>query len=129
MLARDIMTEGVVSIRPSCSIEDAIDLLLMQRISGLPVVDERERMVGILPEYALLALAYDPSIVGDKVSQHMTTDVLTVDANDPVRKVADLCIVHRVRRVPVLENGRLVGLISRRDVLKAVYQPAATATA
>ena len=129
MLARDIMTEGVVSIRPSCSIEDAIDLLLMQRISGLPVVDERERMVGILTEYALLALAYDPSIVGDKVSQHMTTDVLTVDANDPVRKVADLCIVHRVRRVPVLENGRLVGLISRRDVLKAVYQPAATATA
>ena len=129
MLARDIMTEGVVSIRPGCSIEEAIELLLMQRISGLPVVDERERMVGILTEYALLALAYDPSIVGDKVSQHMTTDVLTVDANDPVRKVADLCIVHRVRRVPVLENGRLVGLISRRDVLKAVYQPAATATA
>jgi CBS domain-containing protein len=122
LTARDIMTEEVLSIRPTATVEEAIELLLMRRISGLPVVDDRDRLVGIVTEFALLAIAYDPNITRDKVSQHMTTDVLTVDADDSIRKVADLCIVHRVRRVPVMEHGRLVGLIARRDVLRAVYE-------
>lgn len=122
LVARDIMTDDIVSIRPTATVEEAIEQLLMQRISGLAVVDERERLVGIVTEFALLAIAYDPSIVRDSVSLHMTTDLLTVDVNDPVRKVADLCIVHRVRRVPVMDNGRFVGLIARRDVLRALHQ-------
>ena len=48
--------------------------------------------------------------------------MLTINADEPINKVADMCIAHRVRRVPVLENGRLVGLIARRDVLKAMYE-------
>ena len=69
------------------------------------------------------------SVLHDAVSQHMTTDLLTVEASDPIRKVADLCVVHRVRRVPVMENGRLVGLISRCDVLRAIYEATAAAAA
>jgi CBS domain-containing protein len=122
LTARDIMTEGVITVRPSCTIQEAIELLLGERISGLPVVDERHRLVGIVTEFALLAVAYDESIMQDAVSQHMTTDLLTVEASDPIRKVADLCVVHRVRRVPVTEGGRLVGLISRCDVLRAIYE-------
>lgn len=124
LTARDIMTEGVITILPSCTIQEAIDLLLAENISGLPVVDESNRLVGIVTEFALLAVAYDEHVLADAVSLHMTTDLLTVDADDPIRKVADLCIVHRVRRVPVMRNGRLAGLISRRDVLKAVYRSA-----
>lgn len=120
--ARDIMTENVVVISPAYSVRDAIELLIGEQISGLPVVDENGRLVGIVTEFALLATAYDNSITSDSVSKHMTTAVLTVDVDDPVRKVADLFIVHRVRRVPVLEKGRVAGLISRRDVLKAVYE-------
>jgi CBS domain-containing protein len=50
----------------------------------------------------------------------MTRELITVAPDDPVSRVADLCIVHRVRRLPVLQNGRLVGIIARRDVLRAL---------
>jgi CBS domain-containing protein len=122
LTARDIMTENVVTILPSCSVGSAIEQLIHEQISGLPVVDEHDQLVGIVTEFALLATAYDESITSESVDKHMTTDVLTVDVDDPVRTVADLFIVHRVRRVPVMEKGRIAGLISRRDVLKAVYE-------
>lgn len=122
--ARDIMTENVVTIPPTCSVGHAVEILIREEISGLPVVDDQDQLVGIVTEFALLATAYDQRIAIESVDKHMTTDVLTVDVNDPVRKVADLFIVHRVRRVPVMENGRIAGLISRRDVLKAVYETA-----
>jgi CBS domain-containing protein len=127
LTARDIMTENVVTILPTCSVRSAIELLISEQISGLPVVDENDCLVGIVTEFALLATAYDERVTSDAVSKHMTTDVLTVDIDDSVRKVADLFVVHRVRRVPVMDRGRVIGLISRRDVLKAVYegQPAA----
>lgn len=129
LTARDIMTADVVVISQKYSVRAAIELLISEQISGLPVVDENERLVGIVTEFALLATAYDDSVCSDAVAQHMTTDVLTVDANDPVRKVADVFIVHRVRRVPVMERGRVVGLISRRDVLKAVFEGATSSDA
>ena len=119
-----IMSREIVTISPDASIRDAIDLLLSRGISGLPVVDSRDRLVGILTEFALLALAYDQNVADHKVCDHMTNEVLTVEASDPVNKVADLCIVHRVRRLPVVENGCLVGLVSRRDVLNAIYETA-----
>jgi len=64
---------------------------------------------------------YD-KIQSERVAQHMTTDVLSIDIDDPISKAVDLCIVHRVHRVPVLHNGQLAGLISRRDVLKSLYE-------
>lgn len=120
--ARAIMTENIVTIRPESSIQDAIELLLSQKVSGLPVTDSDGRLVGIVTEFALLAIAYDHQVRNETVEQHMTTEVFTVDADDPINKVADLCIAHRVRRVPVTHDGQLVGLISRRDVLNAVYE-------
>ncbi len=120
----EIMTREIVTIGPEASIGEAIELLLERKISGLPVINHDGGLVGILTEFALLALAYDRDIANQSVQDHMTHEVLTVDANDPVNKVADLCIVHRVRRLPVLEHGKLVGLVSRGDVLKSLYQAA-----
>jgi CBS domain-containing protein len=122
LTARDIMTDRVVTIGPDAFLQEAIEIIMVREVSGLPVVDEGHRLVGIITEFALLATAYDPTTACDKVGQHMTAEVLSVNADDPIRKVADQFIVHRVRRVPVLDRGRLVGLISRRDVLKAVYE-------
>ncbi len=126
--AREIMRENVVTINLESSLEEAIDLMLLQEISGLPVTDNEGHLVGIVTEFALLAIVYDEKIRQDTISEHMTADVLTIEADDPISKIADMCIVHRVRRVPVMENGRLVGMISRRDVLKALYEAKAPAS-
>jgi CBS domain-containing protein len=130
LTAGAIMTPSLVTVRPDASIEDAIDLLLREQISGLPVVDEDGRMVGVITEFALLAIAYDRRVKNDTVSQHMSRDLITVNVDDPMSRVADLCIVHRVRRVPVIKDGRMVGVIARRDVLRAlVERPLAACTA
>lgn len=122
LTAGAIMTTDIVTSRPNVSIEAAIDALLSEEISGLPVIDDDGRLVGVITEFALLAVAYDRRVKNHTVSQHMTRDVISVDIDDPVSRVADLCIVHRVRRVPVMKDGRLVGIISRRDVLRALIE-------
>ena len=129
LTARDIMTEELVTIRPTATVREAVDMLLSREISGLPVVDEGDRLVGIITEFALMAVAYDNKVLDEPVSQHMTSELLTVDVKDSVRKVADMCVVHRVRRVPVLKDGRLAGLVARRDVLRAMFEAQATVSA
>ncbi len=119
---KSIMTGDLVTVSPESSIQDAIELLLKEEISGLPVIDNQGKLVGILTEFAVLGLAYDDKIRQDTVSQHMTPNVLTVQADEPVSKVADLCLVHRVRRVPVMNGEKLVGLVARRDVLRSLYE-------
>ena len=122
LTVRAIMVDKIVTISPESSVQEGIELLLSQGVSGLPVVDRQGSLVGIVTEFALLGLAYDDKIRQDTVAQHMTTDVLTIEADDPISKVVDLCLVHRVRRVPVMEQGKLPGLVGRRDVLKALYE-------
>jgi CBS domain-containing protein len=124
------MSPNTVTVRPDASVEEAIELLLGKEISGLPVVDDDDRLVGVITEFALLAVAYDRRVKNHTVSQHMTRELVTVDADDPISRVADLCIVHRVRRLPVMRDGRLAGVIARRDVLRALAQsPLATCSA
>ncbi len=127
LTAEDIMKEELVTIRPESSIKEAIELLIQQAISGLPVVDSQGHLVGVITEFAMLAMVYDHEVRNQTVGQHMTREVITVNVDDPISRIADLCIVHRVRRLPVMRDGKLVGLIARRDVLTALYQDSAKA--
>jgi CBS domain-containing protein len=120
--AEAIMTEELVTIRPEASIREAIEMLIGKEISGLPVIDQQGRLVGVITEFAMLAMVYDHEVSNQTVGQHMTREVITVNVDDPISRIADLCIVHRVRRLPVMRDGKLVGLIARRDVLKSLYQ-------
>src|SRR5262245_22930316 len=124
LTASAVMTKDLVTIRPDATIKEATDLLISKQISGLPVVDDDRGMVGVITEFALLAMVYDEKVQNHPVSQHMTREVITVEAEDPINRIADLCIVHRVRRLPVMKDGRLIGLIARRDVLRAMHEDA-----
>jgi CBS domain-containing protein len=129
LTAGAIMTSDIVTVRPDASVQEAIDALLTQQISGLPVVDDEGHLVGVITEFALLAVAYDKRVKNHSVRHHMTRDVITVEVDDPISRIADLCIVHRVRRVPVMKDGRLVGVIARRDVLRALVESPAACVA
>ena len=119
IIAGNMMNPDVIAISPETTAAEAIDVLAENEISGVPVVDPDGRLLGVVTEFALLAVAYDRKVAADTVGEHMTKDVISVAYGDSVTRVADLFITHRIRRVFVVENGKLLGLISRRDLLKA----------
>jgi len=119
---KDIMTSDVVTVTPTCKLYDAVELMLERRISGLPVLDDRQRLVGIISEFALLVLTYDKSASDDTVAEHMTRSVTSVEETTLLSDIADIFILNRFRRVPVTREGKLVGIISRRDLMRAAHQ-------
>jgi CBS domain-containing protein len=120
--AKDAMRTGVISLSPDATIEAAIDLLLSHNISGAPVVDEAGQVVGIISEYQLLAVTFDAATTDCKVRDFMTRQVISVGPETLLAEVATLFVLHRIRRLPVVENGRMVGIIARRDVLRYLVE-------
>lgn len=113
-----VMIVEVVTVAASDSAEDAVRILLQHEISGAPVLDDSGQLVGVISEYQLLAVLYDQQLKGVSVRDLMTSEVMSVCEETPLTEVADLLIAHRIRRLPVVRRGRLVGLISRRDLLR-----------
>ncbi|NQU56883.1 MAG: CBS domain-containing protein [Rhodospirillales bacterium] len=121
--ARDYMTRKLVTFTPEMDIHRAIKLLLDKRVSGGPVLDDKGGIVGILSIKDCLKIAFDASYhqePGGKVEEFMSEAVETIDAGTAIVEVADTFKKSRFRRFPVVEDGRLVGQISRYDVLKAL---------
>jgi CBS domain-containing protein len=116
--AEDAMTKEVITASPDMTIDGAIQLLLDHAISGAPVVDERGCLVGIVSEYQLLEVAYDPALRDRRVRDVMTKTPITVAPSAWLPEVVTLLVIHRIRRLPVVENGRMLGIIARRDVLR-----------
>lgn len=116
--ASDVMTRELVTLQPETTAEEAIQILLKHKISGAPVVDPNGQLVGIVSEYQLLAVIYDDGFKSQPVKDLMTREVLTVEESTYLTAIANLFIVHRIRRLPVLNDGQLVGQISRRDIIR-----------
>ncbi|HEX5104977.1 MAG TPA: CBS domain-containing protein [Pirellulaceae bacterium] len=115
---KDAMCGKVVSILPEASVEDAIHTLLNNKISGAPVIDAAGRLCGIISQFQLLEIMYDPQIRTQSVKQFMTRDVVTVEESAFLGTAANLLVLHRIHRLPVVNGGRVVGIISRSDLLK-----------
>lgn len=120
--AEQVMRRNVVSLLPMATVQQAIRLLRELGFSGAPVVDRNGTLVGIISEFALLEIVFDPSIRTAPVSRFMTRDVLTVNEDTALSDIATLFVRHRIRRVPVVRDGRLVGVVSRPDLLSHVLE-------
>lgn len=116
-----LATKGVnvVTIRPEQSIREAIALLSRHNIGALVVVDNHQS-VGILSERDITrALAKDEDIFGQAVQELMTKDLITALPQDDLKSVANTMTEKRIRHLPVVERGQLIGIISIGDVVKA----------
>lgn len=116
--AREIMTDTVIVVREDMIVIDVIRLLLRWHISGLPVVNSQENLVGIITEHDLMNLAISGEAAHTQVSEVMTTDVETYSPDTLVAEVINHFACRRIRRVPVVEGGKVIGIISRRDILR-----------
>jgi len=116
--AQEVMRTNLITIPENATVEEAIRSLLANDISGAPVVDDEGDLVGIVSELQLLEAVYTPEIKKHQVRQFMTKDVLTVTEGTILSDVTNLLVLHRIRRVPVVRDGRLVGIITRRDLLR-----------
>jgi CBS domain-containing protein len=143
MNAREVMTRRIVTVTPETAIEEAAKLMLDYRISGLPVVDVKGAPVGILTEGDLLrrietgtdkrhsgwiSLLLGPGRLAaeyarshaHKVGEVMTTEVVSVAPDTPLPEVVELMEERRIKRVPVVDGGKLVGIVSRANLVAAL---------
>jgi predicted transcriptional regulator len=119
----DYMATDLVSFAPDDTIVDAMRVLLERQISGAPVIDQSAQMVGILSQKDCFAIVYNAAYHqewGGQVQQYMSREVEHLEADCSVVDAADRFLHSNFRRFPVLREGRLVGLISRRDILRAL---------
>lgn len=146
MRAEDLMTRDVVTVESGTSIEEVVKVLSQEPFSGLPVVDGGGRLLGMVSEYDLLVhkspLNYprfinilggiihldDLSVFNEKlkkslavqVDEAMTSPAITVDPSTSLEELAQIMVEKRVNRLPVVEEGRLVGLVTRADIVEAM---------
>ena len=120
---KDVMATKLITFSPETLIGSAIQSFLENKLSGAPVFDEKGNLVGMLSEkdclWTLLESSYYNNLSG-YVKDYMSTELTTINLYDSLSEVAQKFLDLRFRRFPVLQNGKLVGQISRRDVLKAV---------
>ena len=120
---KDYMSASLVTFTPNMDVMNAIDVLVKHRISGAPVVDEHGNLIGLLSEKDCMKVAVQAGYyeqLGGRVEDYMTKQVVTVEAEASVLDVAKLFMEKGPRRYPVVDDNRLVGQISRRDVLRSL---------
>jgi len=122
---RDYMAGRLVTFKPDMDVLDAIYELVQHRIAGAPVVNDQGELIGMLSETDCLKVALNAGYYGDwggPVADFMAPDVETIDADMNIVDLAQRFLDSGFRRFPVIRDNRLVGQISRRDVLRALSQ-------
>lgn len=124
-MVKDFMATDLVTVTPETDIHRAINIFLERQISGAPVIDGNGNLVGILTVKDCLKIAFSASYhqeLGGHVSDFMSTDVETIESGIDIVEAAEMFLKGRHRRFPVVTQGRLVGLISRYDILRALEE-------
>lgn len=145
MLVKDIMTRHVRCVKQDTPMREVVSAMTLYRVSGLPVLDDDDKLVGFIAEKDVLHHLF-PSleetmtqgggfdfeemesnygqVVNLKVSDLMTTGVIGVQEDMPVLKATSLMVRHRFRRIPVIDGDQLIGMMSLGDVHKAIFKKA-----
>ncbi|NND88456.1 MAG: CBS domain-containing protein [Flavobacteriaceae bacterium] len=123
----DYMSKNLIVFTPEQSLLEVISILIKKKISGGPVVNDKNELVGIISEGDCMkqlsaSRYYNQPMEDVRVKHHMATEVETIDANMNVFDAADKFLNSRRRRFPIVIEGKLVGLISQKDVLKAALE-------
>ncbi len=142
MKVSEIMTTGVKTAKSDTSVKDIANTMCFNKISGLPIVDDDDKIIGIVSEKDLLTRMFpDMATIAAEgrpdfeamekdyadtlslvASDIMTSVVSTVSPDMPIMKAASMMCVNKIRRIPVAENDKIVGIISIGDVHKAIFQ-------
>jgi CBS domain-containing protein len=143
MKARDIMVSPVITVKPSASVRDVAKLLLEHRISAVPVIDDQEKLVGIVSEgdlihrseigteqrrsWWLVLIANQQSIAVDYIKAHatrigdvMTRNVVTAAPDTSLHEIAMMMERNAIKRIPIVRDGQLVGIVSRANLVQAI---------
>lgn len=116
------MTKDVLTVSAETPIYVAMQLLLADKVTGLPVVDQGGVLVGIVTEKDMLVLLNNPDIGHVTAGDLMTRDVISFGENDDIGEI-NACLKEKsFRRVPILSGGKLVGIVSRTDIMKAILR-------
>jgi CBS domain-containing protein len=124
MKALDIMNTPIIAASKKASAREVALYMLLGGFSGVPIAEPDGSLAGIVTELDLIrALRAGKSLDVTPVSEIMTCDVLTVDAEAGIEEIMELLDTERILRVPVTRNGKVIGIVSRPDLLRAAVQP------
>ena len=123
----DYMTTNLITFTPDQTIESVMEAIIKHRISGGPVVNERNELIGVISEGDCIkqiseSRYYNMPMQDKTIEKHMAINVETIDGNMNIFDAANKFLNAKRRRFPIVENGKLVGQISQKDVLKAAMQ-------
>ena len=116
----DIMTENVVAVRADQSLAEAITLLLQHNVSCLPVIDDECNLIGVVTEYDLINFALSGELNRTAVREAMSERVISFPPDADFESLVNYCMTNRIHRVPIVNGGKLVGIVSRRDILRVI---------
>ena len=114
MIAKHIMTKDVITVSPTVTVKKLAKIIIENQISGAPVVDKKGKILGVVSEADIVAKN------GKAVTAIMSKNLITVTEETPVEEIASLMTTHRVKRLPVMRGDKLVGIVSRADIVGAI---------
>jgi CBS domain-containing protein len=118
-----IMTTHVMTVKKQTTIGQAVEILVDNDITGLPVVNDDMTLAGIISEKDVLGLLSDLEDDSAKVEDFMTRDVVSFDQDEDLIAICECLVNSPFRRVPITAQGKLVGVISRKDIIKYILEP------
>lgn len=119
LLAEDVMRRGLLTLPPEASLLEAMDLIARRHVTGIPVVDPQMTLLGIITEKDVLDYCLHPSPAEATVASRMTSTVVAFDRKADLNLVCECLITKDFHRVPIVDGGKLVGIISRSDILRS----------